>query len=1853
MRVLRAASVGLQLWKEAPHMRNLTSHLRTSISTLFVLGAIFTSSVAYSKHQPKNIDKEIDIDLEEVLSGEVLKKPYALERQTLGFPEENFQNSEKAYRVNAPFNLTVDQYQARAFSRFPIVVAPGANGMTPDLAFKIGSDEGASSGVLTGQPSIFECDSESGLCLRDDQFVSVEDDNSAYDYVLRNDPRVTIKAFPAGFILSDGRDFSQVFQSVESKDGSKYYRLRLTSDWYENHIFYDYDQITGDLASIRYGQDKVMESNLRTVHFRYNQSQVGMLEQIESRVGTDVVRLYNIHRNAQNQVISLQECTVRSAKKTQLSCYSPTEFKWVPTENGLENLLSAVHNGAGAKTEIRYTNRDGYPIIQSMVLFEGQTKMGETQFSFTEPLIKDEKIIGFGKSWSHSFDQPMGEFRQYAAGNDAGLLLAEGMFRADKALDLAAHDYPLISKTEYIRGPNIKATDAVSVVTQKIDVTFDENGSVESQLETDYQYDQKHRIKRVASAENVEEYTYLDERDQSYSNNHLGSLVVEKSNFDRRSNENISRKIWTYEFDEYRLVKSRVQVARNGELIPELSTTHILDEHGNTLKTVTSAKTTEFTYDQEYKSFPVTASVTVGEKVNSIVWNYDVATGKQVLERFEDGTQIQTKLNLFGEVGSVSSILKDPRPNTEENDINDVFLISETTRITDLGGGRIRQTKMVDKSSSPDNEAEILRIETDTDALGRVIKISGEARDNRGLLLRSSSLLTEYNLAGQLTTITDEAGSVQKSSFDQLGRLIFEETDGYGATEFRYDENNLVSEVTKNGQSISHKYDLMGRLVTKTMPDGRLYAYEYSDDFKSKLSRVTLPSHKTIDFEYSDRGQISEKKVEIPDGNGQRFEFKTSFEYENDQLSEVHYPDGSIVTYQYDGTRLVDIQWGAKRPRNWQDKDVSIAEYNAKVSDTGEVVLTKTLGNGIVEDYQWTENGRLQSIGFKRHVAEAETTLPVTYFSYDFKEETDLISHENRTDFYRNAEQLTIRSHMYDEDLKLHDSLDRSNENGRSTYELSDLNERLDAADLKFDENLNVTEFKTKSRKVSLNFDAENRLNASTILKDGKSRHFTYEYDHLGERIEKREEGGSVTYYINEFYEFTVHSDGTMQETRYVWDHMGRIAAFTDLVSDDDFLASVLIPAVASPPMADTWIASGLGLFSQFSDTLTMALSIVAKNGVAILSLSLAVVFSSLWAFHMITSEKTGAVARAPLIKIGLFKRSALLLTTIVFSTVTMAPSVHAALEGGDGSPKIDHVTYFHHDIRGSVISVSDLKGNQSASVGYSPYGNMAGGNSTAGNNNFRFKFAGMEFDEETQLYYDVARYYSPELARFLSPDPARSTQDPYAYTENDPVNFIDPDGRMIMGLPLAAMHRNVGVQAVPTEPAMPAVQPVEDDENSSWFRYPTFWNWTFKKTREFEPPVDDEGPHAEPTDEDRSAYDRLARSGYMQGLTRMGGYLQSVFGAALLAWLAPTSYEFNDGTMATAGFGVDLAVYFMTVTAFSAYGKGYTANESQHWNGIKAKGAKSADYARLAARRLLWKIGVQITAFTGIKLLASLASGYPVLGEDSSTNEALTTLGLLVARYLVYSIGGNTVLLPYYLMTKEPKEGYDDRMEQERLAAMPWWKRWVVKASISYRSYTARKGFWAEQSTPGTWKRFKQNLWYPSYIVQMYGLYMLSSLGYYGGLAAIMPGLPNLDANGFFTAWRRNLILIILSPASSPLTVFNYWRKSFTIVKKRSHQNPRTSGFLFRVLGPIEGLRIGRYEDRAYLPPETWMKTLRDSQVVPDLEEAVELPALEIDDGDDPFPGPEFDGDVGSQGPSERKNAEPDDDDGADIIAP
>jgi RHS repeat-associated protein len=94
-----------------------------------------------------------------------------------------------------------------------------------------------------------------------------------------------------------------------------------------------------------------------------------------------------------------------------------------------------------------------------------------------------------------------------------------------------------------------------------------------------------------------------------------------------------------------------------------------------------------------------------------------------------------------------------------------------------------------------------------------------------------------------------------------------------------------------------------------------------------------------------------------------------------------------------------------------------------------------------------------------------------------------------------------------------------------------------------------------------------------------------------------------------------------------------------------------------------------------------------------------------------------------------------------------------------------------------------------------------------------RYRYTGMEKDEETGLYYHGARYYAPWLARWTATDPIgiRDGTNVYAYVRNNPVGLTDPSGRQGKKGNKGSLWEYV-VSVAPVEQADPEVKAVLAD---------------------------------------------------------------------------------------------------------------------------------------------------------------------------------------------------------------------------------------------------------------------------------------------------------------------------------------------------------------------------------------------------------------------------------------------------------
>jgi RHS repeat-associated protein len=158
-----------------------------------------------------------------------------------------------------------------------------------------------------------------------------------------------------------------------------------------------------------------------------------------------------------------------------------------------------------------------------------------------------------------------------------------------------------------------------------------------------------------------------------------------------------------------------------------------------------------------------------------------------------------------------------------------------------------------------------------------------------------------------------------------------------------------------------------------------------------------------------------------------------------------------------------------------------------------------------------------------------------------------------------------------------------------------------------------------------------------------------------------------------------------------------------------------------------------------------------------------------------------GAARGAPVEEIEthhLFEREQRVL--LVDDVITAADVAHPR---PDGLP-VHQQTLFRYQY-GNLLGSANLELDDTMELisyeEYHPYGSSAyhAVNSTVEAPPKRYRYTGMERDEETGLNYHYARYLSTSLGRWLSSDPLsiRSGLNCWLYSNDNPICFVDPNG--------------------------------------------------------------------------------------------------------------------------------------------------------------------------------------------------------------------------------------------------------------------------------------------------------------------------------------------------------------------------------------------------------------------------------------------------------------------------------------------
>jgi RHS repeat-associated protein len=150
---------------------------------------------------------------------------------------------------------------------------------------------------------------------------------------------------------------------------------------------------------------------------------------------------------------------------------------------------------------------------------------------------------------------------------------------------------------------------------------------------------------------------------------------------------------------------------------------------------------------------------------------------------------------------------------------------------------------------------------TTNDNLGRVIEVASFAGAFGDATTSTGSVTTSYS-ANQ-TTVTDQAAKTRSSLLDGLGRLakVIEDPNGLNySTTYGYDPLGNLTSVSQGAQSRSFVYDLLSRLTSAQNPEQQAaIAYGYDDD--GNLLTKTNPNTTSVNFTYDGLNRVASKTL--------------------------------------------------------------------------------------------------------------------------------------------------------------------------------------------------------------------------------------------------------------------------------------------------------------------------------------------------------------------------------------------------------------------------------------------------------------------------------------------------------------------------------------------------------------------------------------------------------------------------------------------------------------------------------------------------------------------------------------------------------------------------------------------------------------------------------------------------------------------------------------------------------------------------------------------------------------------------------------------------------------------------------
>lgn len=268
----------------------------------------------------------------------------------------------------------------------------------------------------------------------------------------------------------------------------------------------------------------------------------------------------------------------------------------------------------------------------------------------------------------------------------------------------------------------------------------------------------------------------------------------------------------------------------------------------------------------------------------------------------------------------------------------------------------------------------------------------------------------QYDTLANLIQITDAQNNVKTIVYDGLSRTTAVNDLDKGTTQYVYDDAGRIIQSTDNkNQVIEYTYDKAGRTLSEDYLDTQAISpdvtmhydrpsseYPLATQTKAKLSWVEDLSG-GIFYSYDEKGNIVWQVKRIQDGSSDTTDYLTGFSYDAlDRATQMTYPDGSRVSYQYSKGNQLDaipdyienIDYEADgniKHITYQNKVQTDYQFDARLRPTR---LTTTLLNDShnpLQDlsYLFDGVGNINAITDGRNLAPGSLRSATQSFQYD------------------------------------------------------------------------------------------------------------------------------------------------------------------------------------------------------------------------------------------------------------------------------------------------------------------------------------------------------------------------------------------------------------------------------------------------------------------------------------------------------------------------------------------------------------------------------------------------------------------------------------------------------------------------------------------------------------------------------------------------------------------------------------------------------------------------------------------------------------------------------------------------------